>query len=84
MTTLATLTRARKSLTVVARRAAGELLGNARASWTVLEAATREAGGIVAETAAELRGPKAATRPAAKAPPARKRRPAVRKRAALI
>lgn len=80
MTTVDTLTRARRSLTTIAQRVAGELLGNARASWTIVEAAGRDIGGVVAETAADLR-----REPAAKArPAAKKRRPAVKRGAALV
>ncbi|MGD9597364.1 MAG: hypothetical protein AB7G76_03215 [Steroidobacteraceae bacterium] len=88
MTTIDTLSRARRNLTTIALRAAGELAGTARAGWAVLEAAGRDAGAVMTDTATQLRHPRnarAATAPARKkAAGTRKRRPAAQARVAPL
>ncbi len=78
MTTIDTLSRARRNLTTIALRAAGELAGTARAGWAVLEAAGRDAGAVMTDTATQLRHPRNAR--AANPAPARKKAAGTRKR----
>ncbi len=86
MTGLETLASAGRSLTRIAQRTSGELLGNARAALAVLKTAGRDVGAVVAETAAELRRePGANVRSATKSrATGKKNRPAARRGAALV